>query len=499
MAEVWEGHDEVLSRPVAVKVLQPHLAADGIFLERFRREAITAARLAHPGVVATFDAGADDGTAYIVMELVRGRTLRQVLSEEGRLSPRLAISVALQVSDALAHAHRAGLVHRDIKPANVLLVDDDSDPPRVKVTDFGIAKASQGLGADLTKTGMVLGTPKYLSPEQIDGREPDARADLYALGVVLYEMLTGAPPFAGSTDLATALAHLNEIPPAVSSRRPEVPAALDRLVGCLLSKDPDRRVPSAEALCRALAAIGTALVVPSPGPTRGRATSATATGTEGMGPPTDPLGATLGAARDRPPKRRRRSRVPGMVIGCVALAAVALAAVLLRGTGAAKSLSAGPPAPPGPAGGASAAPLTISDVKVFMVDDRPPDDPNGTRYTFDGNPTTYWHTDSGYTNAHFGNLYPGLGLAIHLDGTHVLHRLVVTSPTHGWAARTYVSNIAVPSGQPVRRWGSPTAHLGGINGDATFSLGGRSGQWVLLFLTYLGPSLQVRVSELSVS
>ncbi|MHB1536285.1 MAG: protein kinase domain-containing protein, partial [Acidimicrobiales bacterium] len=272
MAEVWEGHDEVLARPVAVKVLQPHLAEDGVFLERFRREAITAARLAHPGVVSTYDAGSDAGTAYIVMELVRGRTLRQLLAERGPMDPELAVRVAAQIADALAHAHRSGLVHRDIKPANVLLTDEEWGHLRAQVTDFGIAKASAGLEQDLTRTGVVLGTPKYLSPEQIQGREPDARADLYALGVVLYEMVVGKPPFVESTDMATALAHVHDEPVPMSRRRPGIPPALDRLSLALLAKDPADRVPSAVAVGRALAAISSdhssgAAGVPRPSPT----------------------------------------------------------------------------------------------------------------------------------------------------------------------------------------------------------------------------------------
>ena len=214
MAEVWEGYDEVLSRPVAVKLLQAHLAEDGVFLERFRREAVTAARLAHPGMVSTFDTGVDHGSAFIVMELVRGRTLRQLLIDQGRLEPWLAVAIARQIADAMIYAHQAGLVHRDIKPANVLLTDDEWGGLRVKVTDFGIAKAGAALGGDLTRTGTVLGTPKYLSPEQIRGDEPDARADLYALGVVLFEMLVGSPPFVGPTDMSTAMAHLNDPAPA---------------------------------------------------------------------------------------------------------------------------------------------------------------------------------------------------------------------------------------------------------------------------------------------
>ena len=194
MAEVWEGYDAVLSRPVAVKILFEHLASDKMVLERFRREAITAARLGHPGVIATYDTGVDHGTAWIVMELVRGRTLRHLMTERGPLDPILAVRLAGQITDALAHAHKAGLVHRDVKPANVLLCDDEGPVPRAKVTDFGIAKATESLGLDLTKTGIVLGTPKYLSPEQVEGIEPDARADLYSLGRGALRDVDRGPP-----------------------------------------------------------------------------------------------------------------------------------------------------------------------------------------------------------------------------------------------------------------------------------------------------------------
>ena len=214
MASVWEAHDNVLARSVAVKMLHPHLAADSLFLERFRREAISAARLAHPNVVATFDAGiSDEGTAFIVMELIRGQTLLAFAAGHRPLPIFVCVEIAMQIADALAHAHAAGLVHRDIKPANVLVCDTESDGvPLIKVTDFGIAKAAEGLGLELTKTGMILGTPKYLSPEQIEGREPDARADLYALGVVLFELVAGLAPFRGPTEMAVAVQHLNDAP-----------------------------------------------------------------------------------------------------------------------------------------------------------------------------------------------------------------------------------------------------------------------------------------------
>lgn len=252
MAEVFQGVDQVLGRQVAVKVLPPHRADDAVFLERFRREAIAAARLSSPAIVATYDTGVDEGAAYIVMELVEGRTLRQILSGSGPLDEGLAVTVAAQVAGALAAAHRAGIVHRDIKPGNILVADDDGGP-RVKVTDFGIAKARAGLGHDLTQTGIVLGTPKYLAPEQVSGAaRVDASADLYSLGVVSFEMLTGRAPFDTGNDMATAMAHVNQRPPRVSSLRPGVDPALDDLVDRLLRKRPEERPPSASAVRSAL-------------------------------------------------------------------------------------------------------------------------------------------------------------------------------------------------------------------------------------------------------
>jgi serine/threonine protein kinase len=547
MAEVWEGHDEVLSRPVAVKLLQAHLAEDGVFLERFRREAVTAARLAHPGVVSTFDTGVDHGTAYIVMELVRGRTLRQLLTEQGALEPWLAVAIARQIADAMAYAHQSGLVHRDIKPANVLLTDDEWGGLRVKVTDFGIAKAGAGLGGDLTRTGTVLGTPKYLSPEQIRGHEPDARADLYSVGVVLFEMLTGVPPFVGSNDMATAMAHLNDRIPRVSSQVRSVPPVLDRLVTDLLAKDPQRRVPSASALRHRLDAcnlsppltgvangrrpgrrnrdgthVAPAPRLPPPGarvtppvsngarsavaPTAVLRSTASPTAIAGDSPPRrdrtgpirdaghDTASMDAGAASRARPRRRaglRRRRAPGLIVLTLVVAGAIVAAVLLdsrhRGT------------PASHPGGSSSRTVAhqITSVVPFMLRGTP-DDPQGLPLTFDGNPATYWHSDQ-YRNATFGNLYPGLGLAIHLSATATLHQLAVSSTTVGWAAQTYTSSTPVPSGQPVSAWGLPTDTKTAVNGSTTFTLGSHKDQWILLWLTNLGPTFQTRINELSVS
>ncbi len=206
MATVWRASDEVLARDVAVKVLNPQYAADPGFLARFEREARHAARLSHPCLVTVFDCGVDDGTPFIAMELVAGRTLRHVLDEAGILPAGEAIAIAAAVCEALEVAHAAGLVHRDIKPANILLTGGGE----VKVLDFGIARAEEP--GDGTRTQAVLGTAAYLSPEQASGHPAGPRSDLYALGCVLFEMLTGAPPFAADTAVGLAYRQVHDDP-----------------------------------------------------------------------------------------------------------------------------------------------------------------------------------------------------------------------------------------------------------------------------------------------
>ena len=246
MAEVWQAADEVLGRQVAIKILHPHLAADDTFVARFRGEAIAAARLHHPGIVAIYDTGHEHGAEAIVMELVRGHTLRQEIDQRGFLEPVEIVRIGAEVADALAAAHRAGLVHRDIKPANILMCPDD----RVMVTDFGIAKIRDD--PDLTQAGTMLGTVKYLAPEQVRGETVDGRTDVYSLGVVLFEALCARPPFVGDSPAATALARLNQPPPRPRTLRPTVPAGLDAVITRCLQLDPADRYPSAEDLRAAL-------------------------------------------------------------------------------------------------------------------------------------------------------------------------------------------------------------------------------------------------------
>jgi beta-lactam-binding protein with PASTA domain len=243
MADVFVGRDQLLNRPVAIKVLHPQFAANEAFVERFRREAQAAANLSHPNIVAIYDWGRDQDTYFIVMELVQGRDLREVLRSEGALDPRRAAALAIHVAAALAAAHERGLVHRDIKPANVLLTPEGS----VKVTDFGIARAWDDTD-QLTRTGAVIGTATYFSPEQAQGLNADARSDIYALGVVLYELLTGVPPFTGESPVSVAYQHVREQAPLPSDLNPNIPESLDAVVMRCLEKDPQRRYPSAIAL-----------------------------------------------------------------------------------------------------------------------------------------------------------------------------------------------------------------------------------------------------------
>ena len=303
MATVWRASDEVLGREVAVKVLSPQYAADAGFVARFEREARHAARLSHPRLVTVFDCGVDNGAAFIVMELVAGRTLRQVLDEVRILPPGEAAGIAVAVCEGLEAAHAAGLVHRDIKPANIVLSGGE-----VKVLDFGIARA-EGSAGGTQALGGVLGTAAYMSPEQASGRRAGPQSDLYSLGCVVFEMLTGEPPFAADSAVGLAYRHVHDDPGPPSARQQRVPAQLDWMTARLLAKDPAARPPSAAAARAGLIA----------------AMSRDAT-------------AVLAAPDDAiPPQQRgaglrRPTRAEVILSAALAAALVALAAVVVTGT-----------------------------------------------------------------------------------------------------------------------------------------------------------------------
>ena len=327
MAEVYVADDQLLNRRVAVKVLFPELARDEAFVERFRREARAAASLNHRNIVSVYDFGEGDGSWFIVMEYVEGRTLRDVIRVEGAMDPPRATELAAEIAAALVASHERGIIHRDVKPANVLIA---SGTGTVKVADFGIARAAN-TRENLTMPGTVLGTATYLSPEQAQGGEIDARTDVYSLGLVLYEMLTGAPPFTGSSPVAVAYKQLKETAPPPSTRNERVRPALDALVMKALAKEPAARQASAAQLRSEL------LAIDEVGAAGGSTTDPGATAVN-LPPQVAPAEATSVLASPRPPVRRTtvpvapgvyRRRRAGLIalVGLVGLVVLALIAL----------------------------------------------------------------------------------------------------------------------------------------------------------------------------
>jgi eukaryotic-like serine/threonine-protein kinase len=313
MASVYLARDAELERPVAVKVLAEHLADQPGFRDRFLREARLAAQLSHPNIVQVFDVGEEDGSPFIVMECVEGSTLADELKERGRLDPDEVVDLALPICGGLEHAHAAGLVHRDIKPQNLLLRPDGT----VKIADFGIARAAET--TKLTQMGSVLGTAAYLAPEQALGEEVTAAADLYSLGCVLYELLTGRTPYVFETLPELVVKHREEVIPPLRELRPDVPERLEAAVMRALARNPDYRPESAAALAEELA-----VASPDP-PTR---PLPRATGMEATEVLSDPAAIQVLSA----PRPRGRGRgIPGDRRLWLALAGIAAVVALVLG------------------------------------------------------------------------------------------------------------------------------------------------------------------------
>jgi eukaryotic-like serine/threonine-protein kinase len=421
MATVWRAHDEKLARTVGVKLLHKHLSNDRDFRERFRREAVAAAKLAHPGIVGVYDTGRDGDWVYLVMEFVHGVTMREVMVQYGCLDPGLAASVGMRVADALDFAHERGLVHRDVKPANILLGEEGA----VKLGDFGIVKVEHSR-SELTKTGMVLGTAAYVAPEQVEDAPIDGRADQYSLGCVLYEALSGQQPFSASSTVAIAAQRLDHEPLPLRSLRADVPRELDDVVMKALARDPVARWPNCRAFAEAL--------------------EPWARDDEMLTQTTQVLvrGESLPMAEDEPPyvsqpiNSRSFLRSEGRWLASV-LALVALSALLtavgvatgvfeIRGV---PSLTAEPRDEPSTSAAAPAQPITIAELSTLDPDGNPPtENEDNLGALVDGDKATYWRTDR-YNSAEFGNLKQGLGVVVDLGEPVQLTTMKLSTPTTG--------------------------------------------------------------------
>ena len=441
MATVYRAHDRVLERVVAVKVLEARHGDDPQFVGRFRDEARAAARLTHPNVVGVLDRGQHDGRDYIVFEHVEGETLKQLVAREGPLEPARAAALGCGVARALAAAHAQGVIHRDVKSQNVIVGEDG----RPQVADFGVARAP---GAEeRTETGAIVGTGTYIAPEQARGEKVDGAADVYALGVVLYELLVGSPPYDGVNAVAIAMRHVNDPVPEVRAARPDCPPELAALVERCLAKAPGAR-PSAAGLAGELERLARVAPVGEPEPER---------------PPEPGEEQTMVISRRAPaPARRSRRRLIAGLAVAAALALAAIAAALLLGVGGDE------------ADGAAAVAVTAVATFDPVGGDGEHDEllANAT----DGDPVTYWTTE-GYDGGFESFDKPGVGIVLDAGREQELASLTVESDLAGFTAEIQSCGSA-DCADPVTIGASQDAGR-----TTTWDLDGAEARYLLLWIT----------------
>jgi len=461
MSSVYRAHDRLLERDVAIKVLHEQFTADGEYVERFRREARAVAQLSHPNIVTVIDRGEQDERQFIVFEYVDGENLKALVAREGPLPEREAIELALQVARALGFAHEQGLVHRDVKPQNVLL----NDGHEAKVTDFGIARSLDVQGG-LTQTGTVMGTSDYIAPEQARGSRVDAQSDIYSLGTVLYELLTGEVPFAGDNFVAVAMQHINQPPPSVRERRPELSPCVDGVVRRAMAKEPRDRFRSMEELCAAL-----------------NDCLAELDGVTGA--------QTMVVA----PRRRRRQSRPGrppadrpsvwpliMLLAGLAVLAGILAAVFtftdssqkIRDAIGGKDKAAG--------GGA---PVKLSGVAAYDPFGDQSEHDAEVRLATDGDPATYWTTE------HYRSFTKdGVGLVLATGTSRKLSQLTVKSDTVGFTAE-------IEAGSSSSGPFTPVSDSQTVGTSTAFTLRGQAARYYVVWITDLGGNDAVHLNQVT--
>jgi serine/threonine-protein kinase len=396
MSSVYRAKDRLLERTVAIKLLHEHYSRDDDYVERFRREARAAAQLSHPNIVTVIDRGEDGGRQFIVFEYIDGQNLKQLVESKGRLPVRTALELGIEIGRALAFAHESGLVHRDVKPQNVLLGNGE-----VKVTDFGIARSAD-VTHGLTQTGTVLGTSDYIAPEQASGQAVSVLSDVYSLGVVIYELLAGEPPYKGDNFLAVAMRHVNDPVPSIAEARPDVPLRLDAALRRAMAKRSDERFPSMADFVNELEAVLESLGQPDSDRTA-------------IMPPTAPA---------RPRRRSRRRLVAPWIVLLVGLALIG------GGLGAYLALRDNDS---GGGGGGTSAPIHLVASNAYDPEGDGQENDELVANATDGDPATDWHTEH-YNTAEFGNLKSGVGLVVDAGTAVKPGSLTIRSDMPGFTA-----------------------------------------------------------------
>ena len=478
MAEVWLANDISLNRKVAVKMMKAQHNDDPVVIERFRREAQAAGALSHPNIVTVYDVVENAGHQAVVMEYIEGLTLREVLDQKHRISPSLTIHIGMAIASALDAAHASGLVHRDIKPGNILITPTG----RVMLADFGIAKAVNGNEADLTNQNIMMGTAKYLSPEQVRGKPLDGRADIYSLGLVLYECLAGRVPFIGDSDVDTALARVQRDATNLLKIRPNLPPALTNFIHQMLQREPTKRPATGLTVYEALFRIreggvdGTPTGLTPPSGQPGVIDSHPISPVSGNGRPVIPGEVTI----SNPVSRTKSSPTPRKSGGVrispsTLLAAAMLLIVVLVGIVAWRSVTGGnDPTVAAPAGETSptAAVVPTGPVTITRAMSYDPNGDDGVEndemlpFLLDGLPRTQWRTVC-YGDKFFGSK-GGVGVVLELSapGTGTL---MVNPQTKPWGIELYGALDVVPAS--LDQWGQRIGkNYGTETGPTTFAV-----------------------------
>jgi eukaryotic-like serine/threonine-protein kinase len=496
MSTVYRAFDTVLERPVAIKLMHREIASDSDQLERFRREARSVARLNHPHIVTVIDAGEEPspesalgdedelgggvGTPFIVLEYVEGETLKALIRREGPLEITRAIAYAIELARALGAAHERLIVHRDVKPQNVLIGVEGS----AKITDFGIARTLSEVG--LTIDGRVLGTTDYVSPEQALGQSVTGQSDLYSLGIVLYEMLTGSVPFTGESPVAVAMKHVREDVPDVQLVRPEVSAATASVVDRATAKDLARRYPDAASM---LVDLEEALAI-----------EASRTG-QATGEVTTVLRTLPAPARQRLPWRMRHPA--RWAASLVLLAALVALVLVLAANGTHRGVVPDVDAPVG----LTAVPLTQTAAHDYNPFGTGPENREKDQNAVDGDPNTSWSTEQYYDGTLKKSAGTGVGLYVDAAPALAGKQIEIQTPTPGFAAQIYVANhinLSLPYGDATpltaRGWQGPVGEDADVRSGARIklNLGGARYRYYLVWIVKLPPGMEsASIAELT--